>query len=227
MDSNYTTIERNLLLDKLTAMYPGKNITYSALYLDELLENGDVTFPLLSADVGVNAKNKSERRLALNEVFIPTRLKLVIKKVTSGAHAQAIAWTYPNKKYFASAAGTYLEDDLWAVWNGFLSMQQQETKYEPGIETARFLQVPELQHGEYTLNNAGTAITTTRTAACASNPEDGEIMLQSFPHLHGAVSHEIKLSIPNSSTLKMKNTNANEENYVRLIMRGFLVQNKA
>lgn len=215
------------LLKKLQEMYPGKNITFSYLALDELVENGDVTFPLLSADVGKEAKNKTERRLQLNEVFVPTRLKMVLKRVTSSAHAQARHWTYPNKAYFAASAGTYLEDDLWAIWNGALSMQQQETKYEPAIESARFLYVPEFQHGESTLNNASTAITTTRTAADFSAPEVGEIQLQSYPHLLGNVSHEIKLAIPNSSNLLMKNTNSNQQNFLRLIMRGFIVQNKA
>lgn len=222
--------ERDLLdaLKKEPA-YASRSITFGYLACDELLENGEVTFPILSADDSklTPSKNVTERRLQLNEVFVPTRLKLTLRKVVSQNYAQSKEWTYPNPVEFAGNGSTFLEADLWAIWKGSMSMQYQTTKYEPGIEVSRFLAAPEIQYGQKLTDTQSTPIVTTLTNSPVSHEHMGEVLLHSFPHLFGNVSQEVKLSIPNASNLKMKCLTSGTDYVLRLTMRGFMIQNKA
>lgn len=231
MNNVQMTPEERILFKQLkdNANYRAKNISFSYLSLDAAVTNSDIKIPVLADDFDNSntAKNVTERRLQRNHVFVGTRLAMYIKKVVSGAHAQAQLFTYPNRAIFANNSTTFLNADLFGLYSGYLSMSQDGKAYEPGIEALRFLHAPETaQNGEATLNDAATPITTTlQTRFDPFQAAYSEIALASYVTLNGISDHDVVLKVPGASGLKMAHTASNTVNYVNLRVRGFLIEN--
>ncbi len=216
-------------LNILRKAFPKKMASESYLRLETQLANS----PLLQFNIGsdvvdTTTRNSTEVRLNRNDLFVATRWGFFLKKVVSGAHSKAKLYTYPQPSVFADDSTTFLNADLEGVYNGRIGVKIDSTVQIEAYDMQRFRQAPSgLQIGDYTtgfVTHAGGANVERQISDEGQNPDMGIVDLNGFLIFDGTRQHEINLTIPDGSSLKIAHTASNTANWAVLKLEGFLIK---
>lgn len=209
------------IMKRLAEAYPNKAISPSYLRLETETVNTTRLDFTISNDTGT--KTSAERRLQRNDLFFATHVGFFIKKVASGVHGNSLLYTYPNGTQFADNSTTFLQADLESLWNGFLQIKTGSTITVEALDTQRFRNAPMLPQGTTNAAIAGPVLYP--ITQDSRGPKDGILQLDSFLQFLGTEQHEISLTIPDGSTMKIAHTAANTDVFITLVFQGWLVKN--
>lgn len=203
----------------------GSMVFNSYIRCDTAIKNSDeMKFVILDQATASNTLNDSERRLAIQNIFVATSIGFHLKAVTSTVgHVAAVKHTYPNLTVFPNGT-TSLNSDLEAIYqSGYIEWKTNSTVFMPNIQLAQHRIVPMWPKGQE-ITYVTTGPRTGVIERSPSKPSDGFVKLPGKMVIDGGVPQEIRMIVPGGSGLKMKYDVAGTDFFGVLELRGIEVQ---
>lgn len=151
-----------------------------------------------------------EKKLDINDTFFVTHLGIQnYPWLTTGPRFN-FPESYINKTRYVAAAG-FVPDHLNLIYQGKLSIKVGTKTVIEEMDTNRFLSIPQTQ----------------QSGATNYSQKDGDsALVELTPNviLSGKAANDITLELPSDGNPQWANTNANTDNYVVFLAKGFLVK---
>jgi hypothetical protein len=193
-------------------------ITESKLRRDTLLANQPAYTNITFNRNAATSTNASEKLLNINDAFLVTAIRLSVKKLTATAtdalHVKAREYTYPNTFVFD---GTTEVVDIFGLWNGTISIYQNQKVQFPTLWTGDLLFAPETVFGDTTGVITGPTFSR-RISDSKPTPNFGFYGIQPLL-LMGSDNSYINLS----TGAAMNIVEAAENNWFTITLGGYLV----
>jgi hypothetical protein len=200
--------EKNDVLDRIKAKYKTDNVMPSTLRLEKKIVNGKQIFEFAMIEDN-GAAEVTERRLRKNDLFIADEIGLFLINRTTAKPGIEVLQTYPNPQVFP-AGTTFLASDLEVLYNSQFNFTVGQKIVIEGLDTSRFRAIDAL-------------IQTSATTASSSSAEMGFIPLVPQIILNGQQTAKTEIKLPTTAGLFPQNDVAGHDNFVVLILRGFLI----
>jgi len=119
-------------------------ITQSYLRSEVALSTSSANYhiPVLVNDTQNGAVRVNERRLNLQDIFVATEWSILFG-IGSATTTNAKLYSYPNSAAFTGTS----DDDLWSLYNGYLSLSINNDLVVPAYDVFRSYFVPQTQGG--------------------------------------------------------------------------------
>lgn len=119
-------------------------ITQSYLRSEVALSTSSANYhiPVLVNDTQNGAVRVNERRLNLQDIFVATEWSVMFG-IGSATTTNAKLYSYPNSTAFTGTS----DDDLWSLYNGYLSLSINNDLIVPAYDVFRSYFVPQTQGG--------------------------------------------------------------------------------
>jgi len=197
------------VLAKLKAKYPfAKLITPSTLRFEKKIVNGQQIFEFsMIEDNG--ASQVTERRLRKNDMFIADEIGLFLINRTVAKPGVEVLQSYPNPQVFP-AGTTFLAADLEVFYNSLFNFTVGQEILIEGLDTNRF-------------RNIDALIQTSATTATSQKKDSGFVSLVPQIVLNGQKTAKTEIKLPTTAGLYPANDVAGHDNYLVLMLRGFLI----
>lgn len=199
------------IFDKIKEKHKDHSVVPGFLRLEQKIQNGQqvYTFPL-TVDTSATI---TEVRLNRNDKFHVVHVGLFLMARLSTKIGVEVLQTYPNQDVFANYSSTFIGTDLEAFYNGYISYRIGQVVEIDKLDTRQFRVVSYQQ--QQAANN--------HILNSSSNDKDGYCMITPQITLDGDKNTAITLSAPIPSSALVANTNANTDNYLVMMMKGFLI----
>lgn len=168
----------------------------------------------------------TEKRLKQSDKFMITEIGFFIgtcKKlsVNPTAAGSIILRTYPNSSVFTGVTGVVETEELQKIYNGYMNVQRDQTRYFENLEMIHHYRVTEAQQG--------VAVSTAPTTGLYQrdghfNKDFGFRKLTNVLEIEGTKRCDFSISLPDTAT--MTSQNAQLDNIGILIVKGFLIQKR-
>jgi len=122
-------------------------ITQSYLRSEVALSTSSANYhiPVLVNDTQNGAVRINERRLNLQDIFVATEWSILFG-IGSASTTNAKLYSYPNATAFTGTS----DDDLWSLYNGYLSLSINNDLVVPAYDVFRSYFVPQTQQSAST-----------------------------------------------------------------------------
>ncbi|MEI6122279.1 MAG: hypothetical protein WCQ95_01490 [Bacteroidota bacterium] len=159
-----------------------------------------------------NADSFTEQKLERNDQFMASQICLFLMKRVDSTLGAEILCTYPDVTIFTTTGNPA---GLESVYNGKLSVTIGQTKWIEALDTRRFRKVPTRQ--------AQPAIASIQSVFIPeTNDNDGFFKLTPQITIDGDQKNEIAVEIPANASIVTSGAGSGTENYLVLVIRGFL-----
>jgi hypothetical protein len=179
---------------------------------EKLVTNSDTTYSFDVRDTtmqGTISTRPLQKGVLDNDLFIAFRQGIFIDHRTA-LQSDVILQTYPNSAHFVASTAAY--DDLWAIYNGLLSVQVGSTEFINQFQTNAFATVPDTQKS-LAANESGYDL----FKACKD--------LGTYSIYSGKGDNKVQLNIKTFSGYAA--APASGENVITYMAYGFIVRNGA
>lgn len=217
-----STNQPRALYSELKSKYAGRGAIITDSYL-MLMKSIQGTITTVQFDVlnNVGTPTVNEVRLNITDRFCVREMSMFLAKAgasTAATNAEvsvARPSTFPNLNIFTGANEAA---NLEAVYNGNLRVVIDSVVYYQSLDTRRFYRAGQAQQG--------TAVSSVATTGIQARDQYDMLNYAFSPvyptfELNGIGKNEVTLTIPNPTVL----SGTSSQNFVCLLMRGFLVQN--
>lgn len=203
-------------LNNFKAMLRSKNIdpdkhiiTPTYLRVDQKISNSTTTYRF---DIkNTTSGGPLDKKLDINDTFFVTHIGIQNYPHLNTGPRFNHPESYVNKTRYAAAAG-FVPDHLNMLYQAKLSVRVGTRTVVEDLDTNRFLQIPMTQQSG-------------ATNYSEKSEEQGLVEITPNVVLSGKADNGITLDVPTTEgTLQWANTNANTDNYVTFIVKGFLVK---
>lgn len=198
------------VFDKTKAENPGKSIVPGYLRCDVKIINGQNVYEFnFTRDNRINKAR--EQKLDRGNKFKITQIGYFLIKEDSTIEGTEVLQTYPNATVFADDATNFIGSHLEVFYNGKVSFKIGSTVYLESLGTEIF-------------RNVGAMAKSSATTASERNNANGFFAMTPQITLDANDAHSITVEAPITTAHKVANTNANTNNYIAVILRGYLIK---
>lgn len=204
--------------EKLVGLVTARGLPKAAIQDRQMLIHQKIVSNRVTYTFNINEVNQSgidqDIRLIPSDAFCITSIGLWLKKATTTSSVDQLGaaqwYSYPDKTVFNEATSGQAEFlSLLNVYNGQLSMNEDQVEVFSKLNTAMFMAAPETQDAAATVAGATTVVD-----------------LFKNPLLGGNRQNQAILQIGNSTADNITGA-AGEENYIGLILDGFVIRGGA
>lgn len=203
------------IYNNLDEKYPGLIKTPGYIRIEKKIYNGQTKYDFICTRDG-NADTVTENKLDRNDKFVVTHMGLFLMKRLSTLIGAEVLQSYPNEMVFADVSTDFIGEHLEAIYNGKLGLKVGQTNFIEGMDLRRFRNVPTAQ--ELTFNS-----TTSKVANSGQTEKTGFVEMTPQVTIDGNAKAMITIDAPVASSHKVAHTTSNTDNFIVLVLRGFLV----
>lgn len=194
---------------KLAQQGVNAKITPSTCRFEQKILNGTQIFEMkMLEDNG--ASNVTEIRIRKNDRFVASHIGLFLMNRNTATPGIEVLQTYPNPQVFPDETTNFLGKHLEVIYNSTLRFTVGQTQVLERLATKSFRAIDSL-------------IQTSSTTASSDGDEMGFIELPTPLTISGADNTKLELVLPTTAGIKIQNTTASQDNYIVVMLKGFLI----